>query len=37
MTLYTRIIQASSAKEAKEQLIMIEGDIYKVVKVTEVK
>jgi hypothetical protein len=37
MTPYTRIIRASSAKEAREQLIMMEGDIYKVVKTQEVK
>ena len=37
MTPYTKIVRANSAKEAREQLIMMEGDIYKVVKTQEVK
>ena len=37
MTPYTKIVRANSAKEAREQLIMIEGDIYKVIKTQEVK
>ena len=37
MTPNIAIIRAASAKEARNELIMTYGDIYKVVKVVEVK